>query len=1251
MTFTSSASTPPAPPTPSLTRHAELDELNVAARADIARDPHRAAEQASDLYHQALDLGYVLGEADALYTKALCQHALGELKHSDTYAQQAAKKYLSASRVDLYCDTLLLRARVALALDQIAQTLELCGEIITLSSDLDLTPLRAETLHLKSMVLFRQGNYPEAIQALQHTADLRLEQGDLEGHAKCLNNLGLIYEALGDYLQALDHFLNCLEFLRAKELSLDGLLSMCLVNIGKVYRELGDLDKAVHSLVSGVEAAERAGTTVSIAAGHNELGLVYREQGEHKAALDAFHRALSVARKNGMRHEEAEILDTLGQTYTRAGEPRLARATFYEAYALATSLDDKPCQANVLIGLGSLGYQEHSYREAIEYLRQAVHLTETTHMKRQALEAHECLAHCLHATGCSDEAVPHYQTVATLQRELFRDDSERKLRKLTDQLELEKARHQADMYRQLNDVALQAKEQAEAEVRERTLALEQAQLEILTRLGIAAEYRDDKTGMHTYRVGHIAGKLAEALKLPRQQTELIRLAARLHDVGKIGVPDAVLLKPGKFTPEEFEIMKHHTTIGARVLQGGHSELMRVAEEIALSHHERWDGRGYPQGLSGTDIPLTGRLVAVADVWDALTTERSYKGAWTHDDARAEIEAQSGKQFDPDIVSAFLDLLNTNAAALLPDTSDLSSQHAELELGVPHYEEVRSSARPTRPARVEGTVPAHAVRHIDALIDETWQTRYQDLQVFQAQSRKALEIAEQHDYLKGCGYAHRNLGWAHVNLNDIPQAMDHLTRAQHVATQAADVQLERDCVNILGQVYASLHNTERAVQYCLQGLELSRKLLDPSGEAKALSNLGILYKNMESWDKAITCFLEAVQIAETVGNNEGLVNASYNLADAYLETANNELALLHGQRSLQVARATQNTVMDVVISSLVARAHDALGAWDDARTLHHDAWNMLQADVGFPAEVRAWTALYFGMGLSSNGFPEQAAELLDDARATAETHGIKRVAAQAHRSLAGVAQQMGALDKVVGHLSVAHHLDLEIYRQENSQRAMALMVEYQVERAQAEADMYKVRSVELASANVALEKASREKSALLAALQEQSRILERQLREDALTGVYNRRFIEENVTIEFERHRSSKLPMAILMVDIDHFKQINDRFSHPVGDEVLRRVARIFRDTCRADDLIGRYGGEEFLFLFPNSTLQQAAEAAERIRANIEHYDWTDIHDDLRVTLSLGICADTSVANHEKMISLADAKLYEAKTGGRNRVAK
>jgi putative two-component system response regulator len=200
----------------------------------------------------------------------------------------------------------------------------------------------------------------------------------------------------------------------------------------------------------------------------------------------------------------------------------------------------------------------------------------------------------------------------------------------------------------------------EAKVRERTRALEEAQIEIVARLAVAAEFRDDNTGQHTQRVGQMSALLATQLGLPDTQIGLIRRAAELHDVGKIGVPDAILMKIGKLTVEEFEVVKTHTTIGARILSGGKFPLLRVAEEIAFTHHERWDGSGYA-GIRGGDIALAGRIVAVADVFDALTQQRPYKPAWPVSDAIAEIDRQRGKQFDPDIVDAFMRVIGEPAS--------------------------------------------------------------------------------------------------------------------------------------------------------------------------------------------------------------------------------------------------------------------------------------------------------------------------------------------------------------------------------------------------------------------------------------------------------------------------------------------------------------------------------------------------------------------------------------------------------------
>ena len=192
----------------------------------------------------------------------------------------------------------------------------------------------------------------------------------------------------------------------------------------------------------------------------------------------------------------------------------------------------------------------------------------------------------------------------------------------------------------------------EEKVRDRTRELEAAQIEIIERLARAAEFRDDNTGQHTERVGQMAALIALQLGLPDSQVSLIRRAAPLHDVGKLGIPDAILLKLGKLTDEEFELVKTHTIIGARILSGSRFTILHVAEEIAFNHHERWDGSGYA-GIRGAAIPLAGRIVAVADVFDALTQKRPYKAAWLVGDAVAEIERQRGKQFDPALVDAFL----------------------------------------------------------------------------------------------------------------------------------------------------------------------------------------------------------------------------------------------------------------------------------------------------------------------------------------------------------------------------------------------------------------------------------------------------------------------------------------------------------------------------------------------------------------------------------------------------------------------
>lgn len=193
----------------------------------------------------------------------------------------------------------------------------------------------------------------------------------------------------------------------------------------------------------------------------------------------------------------------------------------------------------------------------------------------------------------------------------------------------------------------------ESRFRRAASALERQRLELLQRLARAVEFKDDETGKHPWRVGRVSAGIAAALGLPEDLAELVELAAPLHDVGKIAIPDAILLKPGGLDLWEGELMRSHTIVGKQLLAGSESPILQMAEAIALSHHERWDGGGYPSGLLRGSIPIPARIVAVADAYDAMSFDRPYRDAWPPERVAEELRRGAGHQFDPRVVEAFL----------------------------------------------------------------------------------------------------------------------------------------------------------------------------------------------------------------------------------------------------------------------------------------------------------------------------------------------------------------------------------------------------------------------------------------------------------------------------------------------------------------------------------------------------------------------------------------------------------------------
>jgi putative two-component system response regulator len=242
--------------------------------------------------------------------------------------------------------------------------------------------------------------------------------------------------------------------------------------------------------------------------------------------------------------------------------------------------------------------------------------------------------------------------------------------KPVDKLELKVRVASLIRMKETQDEIKRHQEELEGKVEQRTIHLKQAlkdaaegqrqtyqaQLETIERLAVAAEYKDEDTGLHVRRMSRYCHLLAVKLSLTPHDCEIILNASPMHDVGKMGIPDAILLKPAKLDADEWEIMKRHTIIGGKILGGSSSELLQAGETIALSHHEKWDGSGYPNGLSGEGIPLMGRIAALADVFDALTNKRPYKDAFSNEQALQIIKEGKGKHFDPTILDVFLENL-------------------------------------------------------------------------------------------------------------------------------------------------------------------------------------------------------------------------------------------------------------------------------------------------------------------------------------------------------------------------------------------------------------------------------------------------------------------------------------------------------------------------------------------------------------------------------------------------------------------
>jgi len=513
----------------------------------------------------------------------------------------------------------------------------------------------SEIQNMLAGAFFSLGDTQGALRLLLESADTKDKLGDGVGKVKTLINVGKVKIELGDFVGALESLTQSHAWIIHHGIS-KNLELLCLNNIAICYEKLDSVHKAVDIYKSVAEIATQIGDDRAYVLSSINIGNVFIKEAHIEEAVAYFTDALERSRSLHYPHFQADALEGLGQAHLALGQWEGALHYLGQALEHSKALEDREGETDVRLLLGKTHLAQLDYAGAQAQLARALELAQESERLNTLSEAHHLLSEACEGQQDLKAALEHFRHYHRLQARLFNQESEKLSATLSIQFELERAKVETETYKLRTELEQRARIDAEALVFERTFDLEQAQIEIVNRLALAAEYRDDQTGEHTLRVGRYAAEIARHMGWEAPEVSLMQQAARLHDVGKIGIPDSILLKPGKLTPEEFAYMKSHTSIGGRILSGGHSRLVLLAETIALSHHERWDGNGYPQGLSGEDIPLEGRIVAVADVFDALRQVRPYKKAWTREEAWFELSAQSGKQFDPSIIEIFGRLL-------------------------------------------------------------------------------------------------------------------------------------------------------------------------------------------------------------------------------------------------------------------------------------------------------------------------------------------------------------------------------------------------------------------------------------------------------------------------------------------------------------------------------------------------------------------------------------------------------------------
>ncbi len=490
--------------------------------------------------------------------------------------------------------------------------------------------------------------------------------------------------------------------------------------------------------------------------------------------------------------------------------------------------------------------------------------------------------------------------------------------------------------------------------------------------------------------------------------------------------------------------------------------------------------------------------------------------------------------------------------------------------------------------------------------------------------------------------HAGLSLAEVlfMLNDYSASLEAARSAHSCWTATGDPVHEPDALTWIGAALTQLSRYQEAFEKLHGALDRYKALGRETRASRALNYVAIVHEELGDNEEAFRVYEEALAAAESDGDPDMCGRIMSNIGEAYVALGQNERGLDYLKRAIDLLTPLGADSLLAWCHYAVARVHVARKLWNQATETYEIALGLALKGGALRTHAEVLNGLgklHASMGdyAAATRHLEQALRLCEEARVGSQHY-------RTNETLADVHERFGNHEQALRHFKAFHRTRAAVYDEIARAKVSSLKSEFELEKTRQQQEIYQLRNVELASAYDELKRLHEE-------VTRQAELLQQISIRDGLTGTFNRRFLDERLKEEVTRAARYDQPLSAALLDIDHFKNINDSLSHAIGDDVLQVLASVVSAQLRDTDLLVRYGGEEFVVLLPLTALENASKAAEKVRAAVEGHDWKSLHPDLRVTVSIGVAQMTDPDVPDSLIDSADRKLYEAKKAGRNRI--